>query len=384
MAQSSLGAHWKTVWVYSVSRQRRFCVIVGGMSEELPDSRMNDVSAATTVYRPSSWPVYGHDWAVEHLRRALLHGRIRHAYLIVGTESIGKETLAQALGMALNCADEEASARPCGQCRACRLIASGNHPDVLYSELDGSSGMLRIEEVRSMTQRLALKPYEGRYRVGIFRDFDHARPQVQDALLKTLEEPPPQSLLILLAPSVESLLPTIVSRSQVIRLHPLSTAAIQAALVEGRGADPERAALLARLSGGRVGWAIRALEDESILEQRKSAFDLLEHLLTLNRAGRFELAEDLSKEKLALAPLLELWQTYWRDVLLLCQDSRIEPANIDRHESLTALAQSLTVEEAMHALQATRGLLERLSANLNLRLAVEILMLEYPGLPSRR
>lgn len=345
---------------------------------------MNDLSAAPTLHHQTAWPVFGHDWAVDHLRRALLHGRIRHAYLIVGTESIGKETLARALAMALNCAHADESARPCGECRPCRLIASGSHPDVLYSELDGSSGMLRIEEVRSMTQRLALKPYEARYRVGIFRDFDHARPQVQDALLKTLEEPPPQSLLILLAPSVESLLPTIVSRSQVIRLHPLSTAAIQAALIDGRGADPERAELLARLSGGRIGWAIRALEDESILGQRDSAFDLLERLLTLNRAGRFELAEDLSKDKLALAPLLELWQTYWRDALLLCQGSAAEPANLDRRESLAALAQSLTGEEAMTALQATRSLLDRLSANLNLRLAVEILMLEYPGLPSRR
>jgi DNA polymerase-3 subunit delta' len=345
---------------------------------------MNDSSAAPRLHHQTPWPVYGHDWAVDHLRRALLHGRIRHAYLIVGTESIGKETLARAMAMALNCVHAEESARPCGQCRPCRLITSGSHPDVLYSELDGGSGMLRIEEARMMTQRLALKPYESRYRIGIFRDFDHARPQVQDALLKTLEEPPPQSLLILLAPSVESLLPTIVSRSQVIRLRPLSAAAIQTALVEGRGADPEHAELLARLSGGRIGWAIRALEDESILEQRGAALDLLERLLTLNRAERFELAEDLSKDKLGLVPLLELWQTYWRDVLLLCQGSAVVPANIDRRESLAALAQSLTVEEALTALQATRGLLDRLSANLNLRLAVEILLLEYPSLPSRR
>lgn len=330
------------------------------------------------------WPVYGHDWAVEHLQKALTNGRVRHAYLIVGTESVGKETLARAFAMALNCTHDHEAARPCGSCRSCKLIASGNHPDLVYSELDPVTGTLKIEEVRSVAQRLALKPYEARYRIAIFRDFDHARPQTQDALLKTLEEPPPQALLIVLAPSTESLLPTITSRSQVIHLRPVSVEFIREALIQHRSAPPDQADLLARLSGGRIGWAIRAMEDPAILEQRTAALDLLEQILSVNRAKRFDIAEDLSKDKLALFPLLELWQTYWRDVLLLSQDSSQQPANNDRKGALDQLARTLTSNEALVALKATRSMLQNLSLNLNLRLALEVMFLDYPGLERER
>jgi DNA polymerase-3 subunit delta' len=216
--------------------------------------------------------------------------------------------------------------------------------------------------------------------VAIFRDFDHARPQAQDALLKTLEEPPPQAILILLAPATDALLSTIVSRSQVIHLRPVAVASVRDSLIQYRGAEPERAELLANLSGGRMGWALRALDDPSPLEQREVALNLLTDVLAHNCAKRFEIAEALSKDKLGLYPLLELWQTYWRDVLLLIQGAGFTPANQDRREALEQLAGQVGADAALQALQATRTLLDKLSLNLNLRLALEVLFLDYPGL----
>ncbi len=329
------------------------------------------------------WPIYGHDWAVEHLRKSIANARIRHAYLIVGSESIGKDTLARALAMTLNCTHEDENARPCGQCSSCKRIASGNHPDIIYSELDSGTGALKIEEIRSVTSKIALKPYEARYRIAILRDFDHARPQAQDALLKTLEEPPPQALLILLAPSTESLLPTITSRSQVIHLRPLPTEVIHNVLINDKNVPEDQADLLARLSGGRMGWVMKALAEPSMLDQRTEALNLLESLIPMNRAKRFEVAESLSKDKLALYPLLELWQSYWRDVLLLCQGAGENPANVDRLESLQQIANQTSPDEALTAIQATRTLLSNLSTNLNLRLAIEVMFLDYPGLPNK-
>ncbi|HEX2906994.1 MAG TPA: DNA polymerase III subunit delta', partial [Phototrophicaceae bacterium] len=329
------------------------------------------------------WPVYGHDWAVEHLRKALANGRIRHAYLIVGTESVGKDALARAFAQTLNCTHPDEAARPCGECRSCKLIAAGSHPDIIYSELDAATGALRIEEVRNVTSKIALKPYEARYRIAIFRDFDHARPQAQDALLKTLEEPPPHALLILLAPATDALLPTIISRSQVITLRTVPVEKIRDVLMQSKGAERKQADLLARLSGGRIGWALRALEDTALLDQREAAVGLLEQLLTLNRAGRFEIAEDLSKDKLSLYPLLELWQVYWRDLVLITQGSSLTPANRDRANILEQLAGTMSPEEALAALEATRTLMQNLSLNLNLRLALEVLFLDYPGLHGR-
>jgi DNA polymerase-3 subunit delta' len=325
------------------------------------------------------WNIYGHTWAAARLASSLAHGRVRHAYLLLGMQSVGKETLARTFAMALNCLHEDASARPCGECRICRQIASGSHADVLYSQLDAGTGALKIEEIRAVAGRLALKPFDARYRVAIFPDFDHAQPRAQDALLKTLEEPPPHAVLILLAQSPEAVLPTITSRSQILPLRPVPTAEVEAALL-AHGADGERAALLASICGGRIGWALSALADETLLQQRSTALDLLENALGLGRAGRFALAEDLAKDKLELLPLLELWAGYWRDALHLCAGSEVPLANHDRADHLRRLAQLITQDEVVAALHATQRMIAMLDTNANARLALEVMFLDYPGL----
>ncbi len=325
----------------------------------------------------TSWNVYGQDWAVDHLRKSIAHDRIRQAYLIVGAESVGKETLARAFAMTLNCTNPDH--RPCLECSSCRRILSGNHPDILYSERDSDTSPLKIEEIRTVMQRLALKPFEARYRIAIFRDFDSAQPRAQDALLKTLEEPAPHAILILLARSLEAVLPTITSRSQVIHLRPASAALVDQVLKEVYRVDEDSAALLAHVSGGRIGWALRALNDPALLEQRQQALDLLEEALGMNRARRFNLANDLSKDKSALLTLLELWQTYWRDALLVATRSELEPTNIDRAASLELLADRYPPETMLAALNATRGTLEMLNTNANIRLALEVMFLDYPS-----
>jgi DNA polymerase-3 subunit delta' len=334
----------------------------------------------TTETTGQRWPVYGHDWAVGQLARSLAYGRVRHAYLITGADQIGKHTLAHAFAMTLNCAAPDQAARPCGQCRPCRLIQAGGHPDILYGELDENTGALRIDAIRTVTRALAMKPFEARYRVAIFPHFERAQPRAQDALLKTLEEPPPHAVLILLAPATEALLPTIVSRSQVIALRPVPLALIRDMLVTHYQAEPDHAELLARLSAGRIGWAISALHDDTLQAGRDTALDLLEACLSQTRAQRFALAEDLSRDKLALAHTLALWQTYWRDLLLLAAGSQVPPANSDRLVPLQRLALSLSPADALRGLKATRALLDNLAYNLNLRLALEVLFLEYPGL----
>ena len=342
----------------------------------------------------NAWGVIGHDWAVDHLRKSMEYHRVRHAYLILGAESVGKETLARAFAMALNCEHPDPEQRPCGVCPACTRIAHGTHPDVLYAQHDATTGALRIEEIRSVAGKLALKPFEARYRIAIFRDFDLARPQAQDALLKTLEEPSPASLLFLLARSTdgnlpatqtamtqtpEAILPTITSRSQIIRLRPVPADVIAEALVERHGADEAQAALIARVASGRVGWAIQALQDPDLLAQRDAALDLLERLIARPLADRFKESEGLAKDRLALYPLLALWQTYWRDLLLLTQQSEVPLTNADRAAHLHVLAQHCTADEACAALEETRTTLHTLmTTNAQARLALDVLLLHYP------
>ena len=325
----------------------------------------------------SKWNVYGHDWAVDHLRRSMAHDRIRHAYLIAGAESVGKETLARAFAMTLNCTNPEI--QPCGECSSCHRIQTGNHPDIIYSARESETSPLKIEEIRGVMQRLALKPFEARYRVAILRDFDAAQPRAQDALLKTLEEPAPHAVLILLARSLDAVLPTIISRSQVIQLRPASTSVVYTLLKEQHQLEDEQAALLARVSGGRVGWARRALSAPALLGPRGQALDLLEEILGMNRAQRFDHANDLAKDKAALVTLLELWQTYWRDALLFATQSGLEPTNIDRARALEQLAERYPAETVLAALNATRSTLKMLTTNANIRLALEVMFLDYPA-----
>lgn len=329
-----------------------------------------------------NWPVWGHDWAVDFLRSSLRHRRNRHAYLITGSRKIGKMELARAFAMALNCTHEDDEARPCGECRSCRLIGSGNHPDILYSERDEKSGQLKIDAIRDVIRLLALKPYDSRYRVAILEGFDNARPQAQDALLKTLEEPSPYAVLLLLAESTEPIMPTITSRCQIIPLRPVPQSAVHDYLLE-HGADDEQATLLARLSSGRIRWALDALHDETILIEREDILTTLHNVLAGRCVERFAIAEELEKvgrkDRGAIRYLLEIWQTYWRDVLLLALRSPVKPCNSDRLVEMQQLVQRIQPDEARRALYATRTMLhETLNTNANLRMAFEVLFLDYP------
>ncbi|MBN1564472.1 MAG: DNA polymerase III subunit delta' [Anaerolineae bacterium] len=321
------------------------------------------------------WPVIGHEWAVEHLSRAIQHGRMRHAYLFTGPSQIGKTTLARAFAMTLNCTGDQP---PCGECRACKLIAKDGHPDITYIEAEQEGGTLKIDQVRGLQQVVALRPYEARYRVAILKRFHEANPNAQDALLKTLEEPSPNTVLIVTANSADSLLATIVSRCQPLRLRPLPIDTVRQALEWQYDAPQDIAKTLAQISGGRIGWAIRALEDTAALDRRIAALDTLNEALQGNRRDRFKLAEQLAKDKGELFYLLEVWIGYWRDALLCATGSKVPVTNYDRRATIEELAHHAAPDQIEAALLATRRTLDYLAKNVNTRLALETLMLDYP------
>ncbi len=324
----------------------------------------------------NQWAVTGHTWAINHIARSLNYDRVRHAYLITGPAGIGKTTFARAFAQAVNCLNDEN--RPCGVCRACTLIARDSHADVQIIQSAGNT--LKIEQIREMQHALSLRPVEARNRVVILRRFHDASPQAMDALLKTLEEPAPYVILLLTADASDSLLATIRSRCQPINLRPLPAATIRQALEKDHHVEPERAALLAQLSAGRVGWAIRAAADESLLSERNELLDMLEQAISQPRVGRFVLADALSKDKPTLLTALDLCQSYWRDVLLMIHSTTTPITNRDRRHSLQQLAVGVKVEDAQRAIAAIRRTAQYIDQNVNARLAVEVLMLDLPRL----
>ena len=328
------------------------------------------------------WNLIGHAWAVEMLKRDLALDRVRHAYLFTGPEGLGKRTLATEFARALLCSSLDA---PCGQCRHCQLAVKGSHPDLLTiaPEISGKrvrAEKIKIEPVRQLIYDLSLKPVEAKRRVARLLRFDAANVETMNAFLKTLEEPPGNTVILLTAERADDLLPTIVSRCEVIALRPLPFDAVRDALITQWLVPAEQADLLAHLSGGRLGWAVRMSQDKDALDARAQKLDDLRRLLAATRVERFAYADRLSREGSLdrIQDTLDLWLSFWRDVMLASTGAAAPLTNPDRESEIRDLAQTLSPAAASQALAALRRTGELLEKNVNTRLALEVMLLDWP------
>ncbi|CAG0952204.1 DNA polymerase III subunit delta' [Anaerolineales bacterium] len=332
-----------------------------------------------------NWNMLGHEWAVDMLHQHAARGDVRHAYLFCGPPGLGRRTLALRLAQALNCTKPIAAGMPCGTCRDCKQIEAMQHPDMnVIQAVDGDGlpkegGTLRVDQVREVQRALSLKPYQAKYRVALFLRFQEANDNAANALLKTLEEAPAHAILLLTADTPEQLLPTIVSRCEILRLRPLPVGAIESDLI-GRGLDEERARLLAHISGGRPGYARRLMDDATVLEKREERLNDLQTLLPAPRVEKFSYADKLSRDKDSMRQAILIWLSYWRDVLLRVAQAETPLVNVDRNMEIEFLAGRLDLSSARRVVSDLESALEKMDKNVNSRLLAEVLLLDLPHL----
>jgi DNA polymerase-3 subunit delta' len=338
------------------------------------------------MHSDSSWGLIGHEWVVQLLREHIAAGRIRHAYLFTGPRGVGRRSLALRLAQAINCQQPLAPGEPCRVCRSCTHIEAMQHPDLHVVQAEREGGFLKVEQIRELQRGLSLHPYEARQRIALLLRFEEARRnEAANILLKTLEEPPALVTLMLTAESPERLLPTIVSRCEVLRLRPAPLETLSHALEQDWGLEPESARLLAHISGGRPGYALRLSQDAALLEQRQVWLEDLARMLPSSRVERFHYVEERLKDpakhpeqKDMFYQTLVSWLSLWRDVLLRASGSSVPLVNLDQAEWIERLAARLSLAQAHMAACAVEKALNRLDQNVNTRLVGEALLLDLP------
>ena len=331
-----------------------------------------------------SWNLLGHETAIQFLQIHSQPENVRHAYLITGAEGVGRETLALAFVKALNCLNPPSKGDFCGQCHPCRQIEAQAFPDLAVLRVAEGARELKIEQVRAMQQSLALAPYQSKYRVVLIPDFQRATTGASNALLKSLEEPPSRAILILTADARESLLETIASRCEVVRLRPMRIDDLAKELQVKHELSEIESRKLAQLAGGRVGTALHYMRDEDLLDKYHNALDQLEELLGMNLRSRLKYVEKLQRSKGQVREnysfLIATWLTFWRDILICSEASEVPLVNLEKEELIRQTAAGLSLQKAAGILKHHEEALTMLDQYVNPRLILENLLLNLPRL----
>ena len=319
--------------------------------------------------------IIGQQAALASLRRALERSRLPHAVLMHGPVGVGKATCAGILAQALNCSTS-GYVDACGVCTSCRKVARGLHPDILWFEPE--KGTIKVDQVRQLVESVGYRPYEGKRRVVVIDDAHAMNPSAQNALLKTLEEPPPSSMLVLVTPAPRSLLPTVRSRCQPLRFQPLPMDVLRDHLERAAGLSQEESRLRAALVPGSLGRAIlfdlaaygerREVAEAALKDAHQGGAALLAAAETLLAAGGGE--RKVEQASSALAAVRDIL----RDLLVLRAGDGAElVVNVDRAPEWSAWAEGLAPEAIIDALDAVQRADDRLHGALqpNARLTVE-------------
>lgn len=321
--------------------------------------------------------IIGHQMVIKLLKRALVNQRVNHAYIFIGPDGVGKQFTALQFAKALNCLEEIDDS--CGHCRSCRKFTSGNHPDFQIIAPEESSQTISIEQIRGLQKDVIYKPYESTWKIYLIPEAEKITPEGANSLLKTLEEPPEYAVIILITSQKDGLLPTLLSRSQLIQFPRLTTEQVCSFLGKKglEATDSRDITEISLLAEGSIGQAIKLLEDDQIWADRQLVLDFLAKLNEKTNLEIYEIIDklDLGKNFSQWDKLFLIIQTFYRDLLILKNtedhDLIINHSYRPRLEQLKNEYSLLELVNVINLIDRTKNMIK---SNIDRELALEVML----------
>lgn len=318
--------------------------------------------------------IIGHEQIIEHLQNAIELDKVSHAYIINGEKGTGKMLIADAFAMTLQCEKQERI--PCLKCRSCKQTLSGNQPDIIHVTHE-KPGSISVEEIRSqLNNDIQVKPYSSPRKVYIIDDADKLTVQAQNALLKTIEEPPAYAVIILLTCNSDALLPTILSRCVQLNIKPVQDKVLKRYLMERLKVPDYKADLSVAFARGNVGKAVALASSENFDMIKKDALDMLRYLEDMEIHEVVEWVKKIADYKLEINDFLDILTVWFRDVLLFKATNDVNMLifkdEIQEIKKRAARSSYSGLEEIVSAIEKAKV---RLNANVNFDLTIELMLL---------
>lgn len=318
--------------------------------------------------------IIGHKMVKEHFQKAIEHDQVSHAYILEGEEGMGRKTLAKAFAMTLLC--ERSNTEPCMECHSCKQLISDNHPDVcwIHHEKPNSIG---VDDIRTqISDTIMLRPYSSLYKFYIMDEAEKMTVQAQNALLKTIEEPPSYAVILLLTTNEEMFLPTILSRCIKLKLKPLKDRDVSIYLKEKLGVSESLSEVYAAFSRGNLGKAIQISSSEEFGLLYHDVQNLLKKLKEMDISMLLSYIKKIQEENFDLQGCLDFMQLWYRDILMF---KVTKDANLlifkDEYSTISSLCQKSSYEGLEKILNAIDKAKVRLNANVNTELVFELMLL---------
>lgn len=318
--------------------------------------------------------ILGHEQIIEHLQNAIKTDKVSHAYILDGPDMSGKKMIADAFAMTLEC--EKKGTEPCMECHSCKQALGKNQPDIIYLQHE-KPNTISVDDIRSQINNdIGVKPYSSPYKVYIVDEAEKMNVQAQNALLKTIEEPPAYAVILLLTNNAEIFLPTILSRCVRLSLKAVPDEKIKAYLMENYEVPDYKADVCVAFAQGNVGKAIELAESEDFNEIKNSALQLIKRLDDIELYEMTEAVKQISNYKLQINDYFDLIMIWYRDVLLYKATADVnklifkeEVYEIKKEASRSSYG---GIENILEALEKAKI---RLNANVNFDLVIELLLL---------